>query len=131
MPCTHHNDFSSCQTFWDKGCSVFAVAIQVVLQVVQGYGHCQHINLIFYKLLQEKCNRSQIWRSPVKCGDQEVDHLQPNHQSGNCLFKNIVTSLWICNGALSCWTPTIGLSSGRWDIIQNSNTSWWLIPLTV
>jgi len=131
LPCTHHNDFISCQTFWDKDCSVFAVTSCSVLQVVQSYGHCQHINLIYYKPLQEKCNRSQIRRSTGKCGNQEVDHLQPNHQSGNCLVKNVVTSLWICDGALSFWTQAICLPSGSWDVIRNSNTSWWIIPLTV
>jgi len=54
-------------------------------------------------------------------GRSQLDTHCLNHYSGSCLFKNVVTSFWMCGGTPSCWNITIGLSSCLSGINQNCN----------
>jgi hypothetical protein len=69
-----------------------------ILQVDQDYRHWRDVHLIVNKEPQEKVEGGQIWRSRRPGSGPPFP--RPIHRSGNCLFKNVITSLWMCGGAL-------------------------------
>jgi hypothetical protein len=82
-----------------------------ILHVVKGCRQWRNVNLVSHKDSQEKS-------SGVRSGDrggQEVDRPRPINRSGNCLFRYVFTSLWICGGTPSCW-ETFALSWSCWCI---------------
>jgi len=96
---TSRQYLTSCQIF----CNRYSYSF---LQVVQGYSHWRNVDLTFHKEPQEKVEGDQIWKLRRPGSGPHW----PSHLWGNCLFKNGVTSLWMCGGALSCWKTTFGLS---------------------
>jgi hypothetical protein len=91
LPCTHAKHYAVKE---DQVCTLFVVSPLSC----SGYRNWWNVNLIFHKAPQEKLRE-------VKYGehrDQEGDLPRPIHCSGNCLFKNVVTLLWVCGDALSC-----------------------------
>jgi len=47
-----------------------------------------------------------------------VEHNQPNHGSNNCLFKNIITSLWMLGGLPS---GSVNTSNPQQPVGSNTN----------
>jgi hypothetical protein len=96
-----------CQTFCNKGWSVFAITFHIwsfKLFRVIGIGRMQTSSFTKPHRIKSRGVRSQ------DCGGQEVDPPQPIHCSGSSLFKDVVTSFCICGGTPSCSKTTFVLS---------------------
>ena len=64
-------------------------------EVTERYRHWCKANFMFQKATQEQVERCPVWILRVTGSETSP----PSHPSGNCLFKNVVTSLWIWGGA--------------------------------
>jgi hypothetical protein len=107
------------QIFCNKGGSIFAALF------VFGPSSCSGLQALAERmphLSQSPTEKSrggdQIWRSRREGSGPPP---RPIHRSGNCPFKNVVTSVWMCGGAPSCWKTTFGLSWDSWGINHNAN----------
>jgi hypothetical protein len=117
LPCTHQDDYlTSCQTFCNKGWSIFAIAARTLSLKLFSCGKQTSSST--------KPHRKKSWG--VRSGDrggQEVGHPRPVHCSNNCLFKNVITSLRMCGGVPSWLKTTFSLSWSSWDVKHTFNMS--------
>ena len=83
-----------CQTFCNKGSSDFSRCSYLILLGVQDYSHWRNVNLCENRASQEEVEGV----GSEDHGNQEINHPRPTDRTGNCLFKNVVISLWMCDG---------------------------------
>jgi hypothetical protein len=100
-------------TFWNF-CSRCSYSM---FQIGEGHRHWWNIIVIFRRASQGKVKG-------VRSGDregQEMDPPPPNHGLGNCLFRNVVSRLWMCGGSVSCFASACNFKQLEgW----NTNTIW-------
>ena len=82
------------QTFCNKGFSDFSRCSYLILPGVQDYRHRRKVHLVFHRASQEEVEGV----GSEDRGYQETNHPRPTDRTDNCLFKNVVISLWMCDG---------------------------------
>jgi hypothetical protein len=73
-----------------------------MFQIGEGHRHWWNIIVIFRRAPQRKVKG-------LRSGDregQEMDLPPLNRGFGNCLFRNVVSRLWMCGGSVSCFAST-------------------------
>jgi hypothetical protein len=104
-----------CQTFYNKDWLIFEIAVSVQsLNLFRGVGIGRRWALTFTKPHRRGARSGD-------CRGQDLDSTCQINRSANCLFKNVVNSLWICGSTLSYWKRISSLCWSSWVINQNSN----------
>jgi hypothetical protein len=88
-----------------------------MFQIGEGHRHWWNVIVIFRRAPQGKVKG-------VRSGDregQDMDPPPPNHGLGNCLFRSVVSVLWMCGGSVSCFASACNSEQLEgW----NTNTIW-------